>query len=52
MSRARLLGDSAGKTIISDVTAVANSIKVENFIYGPDAVPGSLAENAVYIQAV
>ena len=52
MSRARLLGDSAGRTIVSDITAVANSVKVENLIYGPDAVPVSLDENAVYIQVV
>ena len=51
MSKARQLADlNAANAIISDTSGVANSLQINNFIYGADAAPTSLPDGHVYIK--
>lgn len=51
MSKARQLADlQADLVIVSDASGVANSLPINNFIYGADAAPASLPDGHVYIK--
>lgn len=51
MSRARDLADLlADKVIQSDVSVVANSLPITNFIYGTEDTPTDLPDGNIYIK--
>lgn len=51
MSKARDLADLvASQVITSDTSGVANSLPINNFIYGADEVPANLPDGHVYIK--
>ena len=51
MSKARELADlAANKVIVSDTSGVANSLPINNFVYGAEDVPATLPDGHVYIK--